>query len=135
VAGETAVNGYSEMTRRTANVLVTNFACCALSATDPGINSNATPGFYGRVRSSGFDLAGNFVTERERERTPCANIELFFSTKYKITILHMQVGMTDAATFNPDQHLGALWSRQVHDRFAERRSVGRQRLSVHSHGP
>jgi hypothetical protein len=79
------------MTRRTANVLVTNFACSALSATDPGIDGNATPGFYSRVRSGGFDLAGNFVTEREWKRTPCANIELLFSTKYKITILHMQV--------------------------------------------
>src|SRR5262245_37914285 len=121
------------MTRRAADILVTNLACCTLSATDPGIDGNGPPGFYCRVRSGGLDPAGNFVTKRERKRAPCANIELFFSTKQKITILHVQVGMADAATFNPDQHLGALWRRQVRHRFAERCSVGRQRLSEHFH--
>jgi hypothetical protein len=133
VAGKAAVNGDPEMTRRAADILVANLACCALSATDPGIYGNMTPRFYSRVRSGTFDPAGNFVTKRERKRTPRANIKPFFSTERKIAVLHMQVGMADAASFNPDQNLGALWRRHVGHRFAERRSVGRQGLSVHFH--
>src|SRR4029453_10414274 len=133
VAGKAAVNGDPEMTRRAADILIANLACCALSATDPGIYGNMTPRFYSHVRSGAFNPAGNFVTKRERKRTPRANIELFFSAERKIAVLHMQVGVADAATFDSDQYLGALWRRQVGYRFAERRSVGRQGLSVHFH--
>src|SRR5262245_29599855 len=121
------------MTRRGADILVANLACCALSATNPGIHGNMTPRFYGRIRSGAFDPAGNFVAERERKRTPRANIELFFSTERKIAVLHMQVGGANPATFDSDQYFGALRRRQVGHRFAERRSVGRQGLSVHFH--
>jgi len=133
VGGKAAVNGDPKMPWRAADIFVAKPAGRALSATDPRINRDLTAGFYGRVRSGSFDPAGNFVAKRERKRTPRANIQLFSSTKHKITILHVQVGMADAATFDPDQHLGALWRWQVCHRFAERRAVGCQRLSVYFH--
>jgi hypothetical protein len=114
------------MTRCIANILVTNLAGCASPATDPGIYGHLPVGFYTSIRARGFDRAGNLVTKRKWQRTPSTNIKLSFSVEYKVTILHVQVGMTDATTFDPYQNFGALWPWYVYDRFAERLPVSGQ---------
>jgi hypothetical protein len=124
--GIPAVNSDAEMTRRTANVLITDFAGGALPASDPRIHGNPATGLYGRVRSCRIDLAGNFVTKREWQRAPGSHIKLFFSAEHKVTILHMQVGMADTTAFHPHQHFGSLRLRYVRDGFAEGRSVSGQ---------
>ena len=110
MSGKAAVYGNPEVTRRVANILVTNLTGGASPTTDPGIYRNLAAGFYVCVRPCALDSTGNFMTKRERECTPGTNIKPFFVAEYKVTILHVQVGMTDAATFDPHQHLGALQS-------------------------
>jgi hypothetical protein len=114
------------MTRSGANVLVTHFARRALPATDPGIYGELGTGFRIGIRSSAFDLTGNFVAERERQRASSADVEFLVATQRKVAILHMQVGMADATSLDPHQDLGALRVRYVNDGFAQGRAVSRQ---------
>src|SRR5262245_25396628 len=132
--GKAAVDGYPEVARRHTNILVTELAGGALPAADPGIYGDLATRLYVGIRPGAFDPAGNFMTKRERQRTPGANIKPFLAAEGKIPILHVQIGVADAATFDPHQNLGVLWSRNVRDRLAQRTSIDGQRLPVHLHG-
>jgi hypothetical protein len=106
------------MARSSANVLVARFACCTLSATDPGIDGDLATGFCAGIWSRAFDDAGNFVAERERQRATGADIEFLAVAEQEEAILHMQIGMADAAALNSHQDLGALRTWRIHNGLA-----------------
>ena len=126
MCGKAAIDGNPEVTRRDTNILVTDLAGGALPAANPGIYGDLAARSYIGVRPNAFDFAGNFMTKRKRQRTPGANIKLLFTAECKVPILHVQVGVADAATFDPHQHLGALWPRYVHDRLTQGASIDSQ---------
>src|SRR6202011_3239108 len=105
---EATVDHDSEMARVAADVFVTGPACSARAAADPGIDGDrpADPRVPG-LGACALDAAGDLVAKGERQRTATADVQSLVATELEITILHMQVGMTDAATLDPHQHLGA----------------------------
>jgi len=127
------VGGNPKMAWARANVLVTNLAGGALSATNPGIHGDLGAGFCTGVWPSAFDRACYFVAKRERQSASRADIESFVAAKRKVAILHVQVGMADAAPLDLHQDLGSsrLWS--LYRGFAQGCAVSGQGLAVHLH--
>src|SRR6516162_2754797 len=132
--GKAAVNRNAKVPRRRADVLVADFAGGALAAADPRVDGDLAPGLDFRIRPGTFDCPGDLVPEREWQGAALPHVELFAVAEQKIAILHMQVGMADAAAGDTHQHFTALRPRGLDHRFTQRRSISGERLTVHLHG-
>ena len=121
-----AVNSRAEMPRRLADVFIARLAGGALSATDPGIDRDLRADFGFCIRSRLFNHAGDFVSERKGQSATGAYVERFAVAQFKKSVLHVQIGMADAASRNPHQYFAALRARRVDHRLAQRCAVGRQ---------
>jgi len=113
-----AIDGNPEMTRCSADILVANFAGRALSAPDPRKDRYFRAGFYIGIRPCALDFTGDFVTKGEWKRPPGADIELPVAAERKITVLHMQIGMTNTASLDPHQNFGSLRARRIDNGLA-----------------
>lgn len=115
---EAAIHRDAKMARRRADILVPKLAGGALSATDPWIDGDLRAGPCGGVRSHAFNDPGNFVSERKRQGASGAHVERFALAEFEKSILHMKVGVADAASRNPHQHFAALRTWRIDDGFA-----------------
>ena len=96
--GKTAVDCGAQMAWHDADILVANLACGASPATDPRIDRDRGTRFCIRIRPHAFDHASDFMTKRKWQRAARAHVQFFVFTEQKETVLHMQIGMADAAT-------------------------------------
>ena len=58
------------------------------------------------------------MAERERQRAAGSYVELLAVAEQEISVLHMQIGMADAAARDAHQHLGPLRVRGLDRGFA-----------------
>ena len=87
------------------------------------------PGFAPSASGpSAFDHAGDLVAERERQRAALAHVELLAVAEREIAVLHVQVGMADAAALDAHQHLAALAARG--NRRRSRTAARRRRSAI-----
>jgi hypothetical protein len=112
------------MTRRGANVLITHAARGATPATDPWIDRDLGAGLYGCIGAYAFNETRDLVPQCEGQSAPRLYVEFLAAAKQKVSILHVQVRMTDATTLDPHKDFGALWPRCFDDGFAQRGTVG-----------
>src|SRR6185369_12655398 len=129
--GKAAVGGNAEMARGCADVLVAGLAGRALAAADPRIDRNRRADFCLRIRPDGFDGAGDFMPEREGQGASGAHVELLAVAEHEIAVLHVQIGMADAAAMDAHQHFGAFGLRGLYHGLAQGRGIGGERLAVH----
>ena len=59
-------------------------------------------------RPRALDYAGDLVAKRERQRAARADVEPFVVAEHEIAVLHVQVGMADAAALNAHQYFVAF---------------------------
>jgi len=89
-----------------------------LAATDPGIGNPMSADFDALgVRTGGYDFALDLVTEREGELAARAYIELVTAAHVEMTVMDMDVGVTNTTMRNLEQDFGAFRLRchAVHD--------------------
>ena len=128
VRGKAAVGGDAEMAVGRAQIFLAGAAGRAGAAADPGIDRDLRAGLRARgVRSRALDHARDLVAERERQRAAGAHVERLAVAEREIAVLHVQVGMADAAALDAHQHLGALRLRAIDDGLAERGFIGGER--------
>jgi hypothetical protein len=58
------------------------------------------------------------VAERERQFTPGTNIKLLSTAEGEVAVLHVQIGMADAAARDPHEDFRSSGLRRVHDGLA-----------------
>src|SRR5881394_3920700 len=107
-----------------AEVFLASLARAALAAADPGIDRDLGAS---SIETGALDHARDLMPQRERQRAAFAHIERFAFAEREIAVLHVQVGMADAAALDANEHLAALWLRAIDNGFAERGLVGGQR--------
>jgi len=88
------------MARRGADILFTDLARWTLATADPWKDRNSGSRFGAGVRTHTFYAAGDLVTKRERQCAAGADVEFLGIAEKKKTILHVQVGVADAAPLN-----------------------------------
>jgi len=132
MGGKTAVHCDAEMARRRADIFLTRLAGRAPTATDPRIDRKLGARSHQRPRA--LDLTCDLMAERERQRAAGADVELLAVAEQKIAVLHVQVGMADAAARDAHQNFGARRLGDVDIRFAQRRAIGGEGLAVYLHG-
>ena len=59
----------------------------------------------GDIRTDFLDDAGDLVAQRERQRHAARRVELLAAAEIGVTVLDVQVGMTQPAALDADQHL------------------------------
>ena len=82
-------------------------------------------------RADFVDNAGDLVAEREGQVHATRGIEAFAAAEIGVAVLNVQIGMAQAAAFDPHQHFLALRLRGLDDGLAQRRVEFNQRLSTH----
>src|SRR5580698_2157265 len=130
MASEAAIGVDAEMPMVRTQILVTCLAGCAFAAADPGIDRHPLAddsAFSGAPYA--FDNPGYLMSESEREWTVLGDIETFLTAKLKVTVLQMQIRVTDATPLDADQDFRALGSWAVDNRFAQRLAVSDKRLA------
>src|SRR5271170_3754486 len=105
VTGEAAVDGDAEMAVLGAQILLAGAAGGASAAADPRIDRHAAADdrAVGRV-AGGLDHAGDFVTERKRQRAVFGDVEPLIAAQREIAVLDVQVRMAYAAALHADQN-------------------------------
>ena len=130
--GITTIGGNAEMMVRGAEIFVAGAADSARAAADPRINRDAPA--YRRafgLASGAFDHAGDFMPECERQNPAFGNVEPIVAAEREVAVLHMQVGMAHAASFDAHEHLAAVRRGAINNRLAQRLPVGDKRLAAH----
>src|SRR5260221_6566223 len=129
-----AVDRNAEMTRRRAQILLAVPAGWAGAAADPRIDRDLAArrrdGIRRDLRSGAFDHACNLVAERERQGSARRNIQLLVADQSEKAVLHVEVGVADAASLDSHQHFAAARLRAVDDGFDQRRPIGDEGLAV-----
>src|SRR6185503_8215024 len=80
-----------------------------------------------RIGAGALDHARDLMAQRERQYAAFTHIERFAFAEREIAVLHVQVGMTDAAALDAYKHLAALRLRTIDNGFAKRGLIGGQR--------
>src|SRR5580698_11633782 len=121
MAGKTAIDGDPEEALFGAEIFVAGQTVAALAATDP--REHGFPGAdqaLRNIRADFFDDARDFVTQRERQRHAAGGVELLAAAKIGITVLDMQIGMTQSAALDADENIASLRLRGLDDGFTQR---------------
>src|SRR5262245_18238256 len=106
-----AINRDAEMTRRGADVLIAHTARRAFPTTDPWIDRDPGAGLCVRVRACAFNQPGDLVPKRERKGTPSPLVKILAIAQHKVTVLHVDIRMTDTATLDPHKDFSTLRPR------------------------
>jgi hypothetical protein len=106
-----AINRDAEMTRRGADVLIAHTARRAFPTTDPRIDRDPGAGLCVRVGACAFNQPGDLVPKREGQGTPSPHVKLLAIAQQKVTVLHVEIGMTDTATLDPYKDFSTLRPR------------------------
>ena len=131
MAGKAAVDRDAEEALLDAEVLVAVGAVAALAATDPGEDRLLLADqLLGRIGADFLDHARDLMAERERQRHAARGVEPLAAAEIGVTVLDMQVGMAQPATFDADEHFSACRLRRVDDGFAQGRIEFDQRLAT-----
>src|SRR5262249_60019784 len=130
---ETAVDGNAKMMMRGAHILFASPAGRAGTAADPRIDRDfaADEDAIGTF-TRGFDDAGDFMPERERQGAILGDVEPFIAAEREIAVLDVQIRVTDPAAGYPNQNFGAARYRALGKRLAQRRATGDKRLAAHT---
>jgi hypothetical protein len=136
VTGKAAVDGDAEEALLGAEVLVAVGAVAALAAADPGEDRLLlSDQILRRIGADFLDHARDLMAERERQRHAARGIELLAAAKVSVTILNVQVGMAQPATFDADENFLTCRLRCVDNGFAQEGIEFDQRLATHQrHG-
>jgi hypothetical protein len=124
VCSKATINRDAEMTWRGADVLITHTARRATPTTDPRIDRDLGAGLYVRIGACAFNQPGDLVPQCEGQSAPRLYVEFLAAAEQKVSILHVQIGMTDPTTLDPHKGFGALWLRRFDDGLAQRGTVG-----------
>src|SRR6187431_188461 len=118
MGGIAAIDGNAEMTRSCADVLITRAACRTASTTNPRIDRDLGAGLCACIGARAFNQPGDLVPQCEGQSAPRLYVEFLAAAEQKVSILHVQIGMTDPTTLDPHKGLRCLvaaalrrWSR------------------------
>jgi hypothetical protein len=111
------------MARRGADVLITHTARRATPTTDPRVDRDLDAGLYVCIGTYAFNQPRDLVPQCEGQSTPRLHVEFLAVAQQKVSILHVQIGMTDPTTLDPHEDFSALRSRCFDDGLAQGRTV------------
>src|SRR5262245_26887040 len=106
-----AINRDAEMTRRCSDVLIDHTARRALPTTAPWIDRDPGAGLCVCVGACAFNQPGDLVPKREGQGAPSPHVKLLAIAQQKVTVLHVEIGMTDTATLDPYKDFSTLRPR------------------------
>jgi hypothetical protein len=118
VRGKAPINRDAEMARRGADILLTHTARDALPATDPRVDCDLGAGLHVCVGAYALNEPGDLVTKCEGQSSSGLDVEFLAAAQQEVSILHVQVRMTDAATLDPHKDFGSLRPRYFDNRLA-----------------
>ncbi len=120
MAGETAVDGDAEKALLGAEIFVAIDTVAALAAADPG--EYRFPGPDQVLRNLGADFLDDacyLVSQRERQCHAAGGVELLAAAEVGVTVLDMQVGMTQPTTLDEDEDFFTLRLRGLDNGFTQ----------------
>ncbi len=124
VGGVAALRLNADLARLRAKMFVAAPADRALAAADPWINHIAfADGDAAHIRPHGCKLAFDFMTKRKRKRPAAGKFRASSAAEIEIAFMQVNVGMTDAAMTDANQHFGAFRLGHCDDFFAKRLAV------------
>src|SRR5436309_9043537 len=98
MSGKTAIRRDAEMMMRRAHVLFARPAGGACPTANPRINRNVAADARAlRALPRRFDHAGDLVAQREWQSAVFGDVEPLVTAQREITVLHVQIRVTDAA--------------------------------------
>src|SRR5579875_3775229 len=119
VAGKAAVDGDTEMPVAGAKVFLAATARGTLAATDPRVDRDAAAGRcpFG-LAARALNHAGDSMPKGDRQGAAGGHIEPLVAAEGEITVLHVQIGMADAAALDAHKNFAAAGDRTVGDCLA-----------------